>query len=102
MLFPGKFVPQRTSKFEDNLISYAPPELLVLFALGLFAPGGLFEYALSKRYLIVGGVGLLVWTPFLWSFLILIHNAGRVRFWLSVPIMLIGHLLMAGLFMRMP
>jgi transposase len=77
MLFPDKFVPQRASKFEDNLLSYAPPELLVLFALGLFVPGGLFEYALSKRYLIVGGVGLLVWTPFLWSLLILIHNAVR-------------------------
>lgn len=98
MSFPGKFVPQRTSKFEDNLLSYAPGELVVVFVLGLFAPGALFEYALFKSYPIVGAVGLLVWTPFLWSLLVRAHNAGRVRFWLSALIMLIVHLLMAGFF----
>jgi len=101
MFFPGRFIPKRASKLEDNLITFAPPQLLLFFTLGLFAPGGLFEYALYKGYPLVGTVGLIVWLPFLWSFLILIHNAGRVRFWLSTPIMLVGHLLIAFWFARM-
>jgi len=101
MFFPSKFVPQRASKLEDRVIAYAPPQLLLLFAVGLFAPGGLFEYALLTGYPIVGAVGLLVWVPFLRSLLILIHDAGRVRFWLSAPTMLVGHLLIAFWFVRM-
>jgi len=46
MIFPGRFVAKPPSKFEDRLITYAPPQLLVLFAFRLFAPRGFLEYAL--------------------------------------------------------
>ena len=94
MIFPGKFRPQRASKFADKLIEWFP-QLFVLFLFGLFAPGALLEYAMFKGHVIVGAVGLLLWVPLLWRFLIEIHDMGRVRFWLSAPSMLIGHVLVA-------
>jgi hypothetical protein len=98
MLLPGKFNPQPPSKFEDNLITYAPPQLLVVFTFGLFVPGALLEYWIFNSHVIAGVIGAVIWVPVLWLFLIEIHNLGRVRFWLSAPVMLIGHLLGAAWF----
>ena len=98
MIFPGKFIPKRASNGEHNFLLYAPPQLLALIVLGLFAPGGLLEYAISKGRIAVGVIGLLVWVPILWLLLVKIHQAGRVRILLSAPIVLVGHLLIANWF----
>jgi hypothetical protein len=94
-LWPGKFIPQKASKFEDNLIAYAPPQFMALATIGQFAPGALFEYWIFNGHILVGSIGLLLWAALLWLFLIEIHNMGRVRFWLSAPVALVGHVLIA-------
>ena len=93
MIFPRKFVAKPASQFGDRPITYAPPQLLVLFAVGLFAPGGLLEYAFFTDHFVIGAVGLLVWVPLLWLLLIEIHDMGRARFWLSALVMVVGHAL---------
>jgi hypothetical protein len=92
--WPGKFVPKSASKTEDALILWAPPQLLGAFVFGLFIPGFLGEYALFSGYKLVGMTVLLLWGPILWLFLIELHDMGRVRFWLSAPLVLGAHVLM--------
>jgi hypothetical protein len=94
-MWPGRFKPQPPSKFESNLVTYAPPQLLVFFAFGLFAPGALLEYWFFRGHIIGVSFAALVWVPLLWLFLIEVHHMGRVRFWLSAPIMSTGHVLIA-------
>lgn len=94
MIFPGKFVPQQASKLSDKLIEWVP-QLLVLFLFGLLAPGILLEYAIFRGQVVIGAIGLLIWIPLLWLCLIKIHDMGRVRFWLSAPIVLSAHALVA-------
>lgn len=94
MLFPGKFTPKRASKFEDGVALWAPPQLLALVMFGIFIPGGLCEYALFNGHAVWGAVGLLMLIPALWLFLVEIHDLGRVRSWLSAPVVLIGHVVM--------
>ena len=95
MLWPRKFIPRKASKFEDNLITYAPPRFLVLGAFGLFAPGALLEYWIFEGHVLLASAGLLLWAALLWLFLLEVHNMGRVRFWLSAPVALSGHILIA-------
>jgi hypothetical protein len=68
VLLPGKFIPQPPSSFEDGLTKYAPPQLLMLFAVGLFAPGALFDYWIFNGQVIAGVLGTVVWVPVLWLF----------------------------------
>src|ERR1700704_5004852 len=93
MLFPGKFIPKPPSNFERNLVTYAPTPVLALFTIGVFIPGALFSYWIFHGHVIGGAIGAVVWTPVLWLYLIEVHNMGRVRFWLSAPIILIVHVL---------
>jgi hypothetical protein len=95
VLLPGKFKPQPPSKFEDNLFTYAPPQILALFTFGLFAPGSLFAYWIFNSHVIAAVLGSLVWFPVLWLFLLEVHTMGRVRFWLSAPVMFVGHVVIA-------
>lgn len=95
MIFPGRFLAKPPSKFEDRLITYAPPQLLALFVIGLFAPGGLLEYALFAGHFIVGTFGLSLWIPLLWLLLVKVHNMGRFRFWLSAPTVIVVHVSLA-------
>jgi drug/metabolite transporter superfamily protein YnfA len=95
MLWPGKFVPRKASKLEHNLVVYTPPQFLAFGTFGLFAPGTLLEYWIFQGHIFAGSIGLLLWMALLWLLLIEIHNVGRVRFWLSAPIALIGHVLIA-------
>ena len=91
LLFPGKFVPRPQTRFEHNVLMYVPLPILALFALGLFAPGGLCEYAFAIGHPVLGTLGVLCWLPLLWLLLLELHDAGRVRFWLSAPIVAAGH-----------
>jgi hypothetical protein len=91
VLLPGKFKPQPPSKFEDN----APSQIMALFTFGLFAPGALFAYWIFNGHLIAAVSGSLVWFPVLWLFLVEVHTMGRVRFWLSAPVMFVGHVVIA-------
>lgn len=91
LLFPGRFIPRPQSRFERNVLTYVPEQILMLFALGLFAPGALCEYAFGTGHFILGTLGLLCWGPMLWLFLLEIHDAGRVRFWLSSTVVVAGH-----------
>ena len=61
--------------------------------IGLFAPGAVCEYALFHGHIIPGAIGLAIWTPILWLFLVEVHDMGRVRFGLSAPVVLITHLI---------
>ena len=50
MWFPEKFTPKAASKTEDALLMWAPPQLLAILLVGLFAPGALGEYALFNGH----------------------------------------------------
>jgi hypothetical protein len=93
MFWPGKFSPRPPSKFEDNLFTYFP-RLSLLFTVGVFVPGGLFEYWISIGHAIAGVIGLAVWLAVVWLYLVEVHEMGRVRLALSAPVVLMGHVLM--------
>jgi hypothetical protein len=95
VLLPGRFKPQPPSKFEHNLVTYVPLQILALFTCGLFAPGALFAYWIFNGHVIAAVLGSLVWVPVLWLFLVEVHTMGRVRFWLSAPVMFVGHVVIA-------
>ena len=94
-VFPGKFTPRPRSKLEENLLLYAPPQLLLLALLGLVVPGAALEYVLLRGHVSMGIAGLLLWTPLLWLLLVKLHNLGRVRLWLSASVLLVAHALVA-------
>ena len=92
MWVPGKFTPKPASRPERLWILYSPPGWTILPFFALIVPGALLEYATVHGHGIVGAIGLLVWAPILWLLLVTIHQEGRVRIWLSAPIILILHL----------
>jgi hypothetical protein len=92
MFLPGRFIPRPPSKFEDNLFTYAP-RLSLLFTVGVFVPGALFEYWISNGHIVGGVIGLSVWLPVLWLYLVEVHEMGRARLALSAPVVILGHLL---------
>lgn len=99
MWIPGTFTPKPASRAEWLWVLCSPPgwEILPFFALTI--PGVLLEYAILRGHGILGAIGLLVWAPILWLLLVTIHQEGRVRIWLSAPILLLAHLAI-GLLIR--
>lgn len=91
MLLPGKFVPKPETRFERNVWIFVPDQFIVLFLGGLFVPGALCEYAFATGHFILGSLGVLGWLPLLWILLLEFHNSGRLRFWLSGPVVLCAH-----------
>ena len=98
LFLPGKFVPQPESQIERNAWVYVPAQIQSLFVFGLFAPGGLCAYAFVTGHFILGTLGLLWWLPLLWLMLLEIHKAGRVRVWISAPVVVLGHVALWYLF----
>lgn len=88
MWVPGKFTPKRASRAESS----RPPgwEILPFFALTI--PGALLECAAFRGRPIVGVIGSLVWAPIIWLLLVTIHREGRVRIWLSLPVVVLAYL----------
>ena len=66
--------------------------------LGWLSPGLLLEYFLFRSHPVTCAVGLLLWMPLLWLVLVGAHQDGRVRIWLSAPVVLAVHLAAALLF----
>lgn len=89
---PGKFTPRPAADVEKFWIRYSPPGWEYLPYAGLLVPGAFIEYAILRGHAIAGAVGLLVWAPILWFLLVTFHQAGRIRIWLSVPIVLVAYL----------
>jgi hypothetical protein len=70
-------------------------EILPFFALTV--PGALLEYAVFRGHGVIARAGALIWAPILWLLLVAIHRKGRVRVWLSVPVVLLAHLAVGAL-----
>jgi hypothetical protein len=94
---PGRFTPKAASRAERLWILFSPPgwEILPFFA--LIIPGALLEYATLRGHGIAGAIGSLVWAPILWLLLVILHQEGRVRIWLSAPVVLLAHLAIGAL-----
>lgn len=87
---PGKFAPRPAADIEKFWIRYSPLGWEYLPYAGLLIPGAFLEYAIFLGHAIIGVVGWLVWAPILWLLLVTLHQAGRVRIWLSVPVVLVA------------
>lgn len=84
-----------TACHPENREKAAKNSVSVLFTFGLFAPGALFAYWIFNGHVIAAVLGSLAWFPVLWLFLVEVHTMGRVRFWLSAPVMFVGHVVIA-------
>ena len=92
MWAPGKFTPKPASRAERLWILFSPPGWEVFPFFALVIPGALLEYAAFRGHPIVGAIGSLVWAPILWLLLVTIHQEGRVRIWLSLPVVVLTYL----------
>lgn len=89
---PGKFVPKPASRVERFWVRYSPPgwEYLPYVAL-LIGPGALLDFAISLGHSYLGAIGWIVWLPILWVLLVMLHQDGRLRIWLSLPLVLLAY-----------
>jgi hypothetical protein len=95
---PGKFTPRPAADVERFWIRYSPLGWEYLPYAALLFPGAFAEYAIFRGHAIIGAAGLMIWVSILWLLLVTLHQAGRMRIWLSVPIVLVSYLAI-GLFL---
>lgn len=89
---PGRFTPKPAEDVERFWIRYSPLGWGYLPYAGLLVPGAFLQYAIFRGHGIIGAVGWLVWAPILWLLLVTFHQAGRMRIWLSLPIVFLGYI----------
>lgn len=65
---------------------------------GLLIPCAFLEYVLWHGHPLVGATGLTIWLPLVWVLLVRFHRMGRVRMWLSAPVILISNVVMTLIF----
>jgi len=75
-------------------MTFSPFGWEVLPFFGPLVPSALLEYAIWHGHRPLGILGLILWLPLVWILLVEIHHMGRVRIWLSAPIILVAHVVM--------
>jgi hypothetical protein len=88
-IVPGKFVAKPASTIENALFNFYP--LIGALFFGMFVPGAWLEYTLLHGHVLYSVIGLVIWGAFLWIFLLELHRIGRLRVWISAPLVLTVH-----------
>jgi hypothetical protein len=84
---PGKFEPKPASDTERLWLTFSPWGWECLPFFGLVLPATFAAYGMLHGYRMISLIGLIFWLPLLWLVLVTFHQMGRMRIWLSVPLL---------------